>query len=601
MFTSLQSQGAKICYFSLNNEKEFVEMDKFSKKLNKYSDEKIEVLEFLTTGDSPEESFNKMLKSGVKCDGLVISGHHTGSFGGKNANGSLIVNFMEKLSCNEENKDFFNSIKALWLQGCRTLGVDKIEQYDSADFHTDRVGAVLELDHLTQSFSDLNTEFSSTLDQDNPLSSRYLRVFPRATTFGWTATAPGEKSKSEFSIPFHIANMAQLNDDRGKYFDNPVGSQISEESAFKYLQAIEDMLGKVLVGPRAGCISDQDSENSVQSWINHGNEAKGNQFAFNNPALNAYPSIFSTNDEFLKKAKELECYLKNSNSPDQISTVLDELLANEALIGYSFNSLYELIQRFKREGNIEGLVKIQDKLKNSEILQSFLMRKLASKELGIIRKIDYYAFWRDMTGNIVESVEDNIKAAYVKMVLKPLGDNDYSQRDYIQTLTKSLTVHNILDEETLTKVVDSDKANKYALGEVARVIQKSNHQIMNASELLTKISNSDKAGNITLRSAADAIGESKYPIEGASELLNKIVDSDKAKHFALNSVAKAIRYSKHPIKDASEILTKITNSDNAGEDGLAAAAAAKSALNSNRYRFKSYLRRLKTKAETFLD
>ena len=48
-------------------------MGKLTRKLNKYSKEKIEIQEFLTTGDNPEKAFEKMVNSGVKCDGLVIS------------------------------------------------------------------------------------------------------------------------------------------------------------------------------------------------------------------------------------------------------------------------------------------------------------------------------------------------------------------------------------------------------------------------------------------------------------------------------------------------------------------------------------------------
>ena len=66
---------------------------------------------------------------------------------------------MEELSCHPEHKQFFKNIKALWLQGCRTLGVGEITATDTADFHTQRVGAVLTEDHLEQSFMDLNVSF----------------------------------------------------------------------------------------------------------------------------------------------------------------------------------------------------------------------------------------------------------------------------------------------------------------------------------------------------------------------------------------------------------------------------------------------------------
>ena len=340
------SSAAKICYFSLNNEKEFHEMDKLVKKLNKHSKEKIEIQEFLTKGANAEVAFSKMVKSGVKCDGLVISGHHTGSFGGERASGGLSISFMEKLSCKKENKEFFNHIKALWLQGCRTLGVGKIETYESADFHTGRVGNVLAEDHLERSFADLNFEFSATLDQDNPLSSRYLRVFPRATAFGWTKTAPGKKSHSEFSIPFHIANMAHISEKR--YFDNPVSEKISVESAVKYLKAIENILGKDL---SRGCEISRNENSSVKAWINHGNKKKRYKYAYINSDLNAYESLFKTKDETLNRAKELECILKESKNPEDVLPYLDEILNNEKLIGYSFNSLYELMLRYIKDGN----------------------------------------------------------------------------------------------------------------------------------------------------------------------------------------------------------------------------------------------------------
>ena len=170
-------------------------MENLVYKLNSSSEETIQIQEFLTENGDPEEDFKKMVETKVQCDGLVISGHHTGSFGGKRAQGSLSLNFLEELSCEPETQEFFSHIKALWLQGCRTMGVGTIEAYEDPDYHTERVGAVLTEDHLEQSFFDLNIEFSATLDQDNPLSSRYLRIFPRATAFGWTKTAPGEKSR----------------------------------------------------------------------------------------------------------------------------------------------------------------------------------------------------------------------------------------------------------------------------------------------------------------------------------------------------------------------------------------------------------------------
>ena len=155
----------RICYFSLNNEKEFTETKKFAAKLNKFSPRKIIVTEYQNPDNNLEtnKSFQAMIDGGAVCDGLVISGHHSGSFGGKRAKGQLELDFMENLACDPKYKAWFERINALWLQGCRTLGIGAIasEEDDdddetSADFHTQRVGNVLEEDHLTQGFAELN-------------------------------------------------------------------------------------------------------------------------------------------------------------------------------------------------------------------------------------------------------------------------------------------------------------------------------------------------------------------------------------------------------------------------------------------------------------
>ena len=561
-FLTLPLQAARICYFSLNNVKEFKEMETFTKKLNKHSKIKIEVQEFVTKGDNAEDAFQKMVDSGVECDGLVISGHHTGSFGGANASSSLSIDFMEKLSCDPKNKKFFEKIKALWLQGCRTLGVGKIETYDTADFHTTRVGAVLEEDHLTQSFADLNMEFSATLDQDNPLSSRYLRVFPRATTFGWTKTAPGEKARSELSVPFHIAHIAHLNDDRKRYFEDPMQEDLSEETALKYSVAILDVLGKAQ-NQKQECEIQRDEEKLVNAWKEHGTPGDGNQYFFTNPDLNAYVSMLKSGSDQIKKAKELDCLLKTTKDPKVLLSVLDEVLKEDSLIGYNFNSIYEIIQRLMKSGEVESLVKVRQKLRDSSEMNQFLMKKLASNELGLLRRIDYYAFWKSMTNSSNGMIEKKIRDVYVEMMLKASRDDDYQARDFKDTLTQSLSKHGLVRGPELRLILKSPIADKYAITNVAYVIGNSNVPIEGASEMLKEIVKSPKADGYIYYDVAIAIGNSKVPIESASEMLKEIVKSPKAHGGALGSVAIAIGKSKAPIDGASEILKEIVKSPNA--------------------------------------
>ncbi len=568
LMSSFSAYSARICYFSLNHTKEFTEMEKFTKKLNKYSSIPIEVQEFVTTGSDAEESFKKMVASGVQCDGLVISGHHTGSFGGANAKSNLGIDFMEKLSCDPKNEKFFNSIKALWLQGCRTLGVGKIEANESADFHTGRVGNVLDEDNLTQSFADLNNEFSATLDQDNPLSSRYLRVFPRATTFGWTKTAPGVKAGSEFSIPFHIAHLAHLNDDRRIYFDDPI-KDLSLESAVMYSSAILDILGTK--GPQSSeCNIDRDEKKFVEAWKEHGTPNNGNKYFFNNPDLNAYASMFQSNNVLLKRAKEMDCLLKNIKDPEQLLSLVDEILSNDEAIGYNFNSIYELMQRLEKDGDVEALVKLRAKLTASQNLNQFLMRKLASQDLGILRRIDYYAFWKSMTNTPNSQIEKIIQNSYLKMMLTESKADDYAAIDFKFTLTKSLEKHKLLKRDVLKVIANSPKSDATALESVARsavklIDQQNNLKISEDIDLLKAIVRSPKSNRHALAFVADAVGIAltKAPVPDASDILKSITKSAEADHYALGTVAFAISISHHPIEGTSDILKTIARSPTA--------------------------------------
>ena len=446
-------------------------MDSFVKKLNDISPRKIEVVEYLDPSKLPEaeKSFENMVTSmsakGERCNGLVISGHHTGSFGGARAQDNLSIDFMEKLSCDPRYTDWFNGISALWLQGCRTLGAGKIESNDdlaSPDFHTQRVGALLEEDHLAQSFSQLNNEFSATLDQDNPLSSRYLRTFPRATVFGWTKTAPGEKSHSEYSVPYHIAHIAMLNDDRKDLFDNPIGEKLSVASATVYTQALVSVLS-AQAGPQCG-------DAAIRGWLSHG-KAKDGNMGYDNPDLNAFQALLSTEDKKLLQARIDDCILKTEKDPKKVLTTVDRILKNSISIGYGFNSLYELLQKLPESENEADLAlfeKLQNVLKSSSTLQDFLSRKLASPQVGLIRKIDYYAFYRDMTGSRIDSIERLIRSKSMEQLLiKSKKPDDFDLRDYKETLLDSLNKNDLINMDFILKLLDAPLCDLDLLKEIS--------------------------------------------------------------------------------------------------------------------------------------
>ena len=570
--------AANICYFSLNNEKEFVEAEKMTKQLNKVSSKKISVFEYQTEGGNPEESFKKMLESRQNCDGLVISGHHTGSFGGKRAQGELGIDFLERMSCEPRYQKFFSHIKGVWLQGCRTLGQkivgDEMNQENRADFHRERVGAVLEADHLEQGFAQLEMEFSDTLDQDNPLSSRYLRVFPRATVFGWTKTAPGERVGSELSLPYHLAHMGRLSDDRKKYFEDPSG-QMAEETALHYANTFLLFFDRDRLLP-APC-SDLYERMAMDAWFFHGQakkDADGNPLplSFMNPDLQAYSTMESRGNPLLGLAKELGCNLEREGlAYDELVGILDTILQDERLIGYNFNDLLGAIKKYEEAGGKEWR-QLQGYLQDSAFLKNFIGKKLWDPTVGTLRKIDYYAAARSLGLVSAEEqikIERAIKDSTFKVLTGAIGEQDYEQIDYIFTLVDSLGKHGMINTDEYVKLV-RDSKNKYIVERIADIFGYSRQPVEGLGKVFNSVIDSSRIDSDSLAKIANII--EYYPhgsIDGADKILERIVDSNKVDNYALLGVAYAIGNSSHgPMKGGGRILEKVILSNMMDEHTL---------------------------------
>ena len=600
-----------LCYFSLNNEKEYEVMEKLVTRLDKVSKEKIIIKEFQTKDDDPHNSFKQMLDSKTICNGLVISGHHTGSFGGERSQGKLDIDFIEEMSCQPQYADWFDNIRAVWLQGCRTMGV-KIEENEvdaseySADFNMDRVAAMLAQDYLEQSPEELNNEFSATLDQDNPLSSRYLRVFSNSTVFGWTKTAPGKEARSELSLPYHLAHTIRLTDDRKEYFTDPA-KNLTDEQATKYAVTLLGLLNRNTPSCYSCPISE---ETSVNAWLNHGQAHGAVPLSFQNPDLMAFSSLASSGNVLLHRAKELDCLLKQDLSEEQKLAILDEILQDERLLGYNFNAIWSLLQEQKKKGNFAFLDKLQKKLSESIILKHFLMRKLSSKELGILRKIDYYAFYRDMTNQREKDIEDIILSASLKMLIQKVKEDDYGRRDFQQTLFDSLIKNDLVGDkgeflnmlvnstesqfvlqkvakavgnleletskvgEMLQLIIEKANGNIYVFGEVTYVIGNSKFEIPKAGEMLQFMIDRANGESIVLGSVAGAIGNSKFEIPKAGEMLQLVIDQANGNAYVIDNVVYAIGYSKFEIPKAGENLQSIIDKAKGNTNVLESVASA---------------------------
>ena len=474
-----------LCYFSLNNEKEFVLAKRLMDRV-KSSNPKKEVIvkEYQTKATHPKDSFRKMVEENTSCDGLVISGHHTGSFGGSRSRGSLSIDFLETLSCETENQDWFLSVYSVWLQGCRTLGSSESREENLADFHTRRVGEVLEEDHLEQDIATLNDEFSTTLDDTNPLSHRYRRLFPQSKVYGWTQTAPGKRAQSEYSLLYHIAQLMKLNNNN-EFPLSPLEPNYKEEDLFHFEKVWEQLFTEN---------TDKGYFFPVKAWKNHG---KGGLYAFDNPDLNAYLPVFQygfegeDEKEFIL-IRKTNCSLKVDDFQNSFET-LESILNSERLIGYSFNSILILLERNFSPSEKESIINL---LRQSDELYNFLSLRLQSKRVGLMRKVKYLSWFyflysdekeaREFLETIKEEVFQSIKKVFTGEGYERI--RSYDLRDYRLELLEVLDVnHFSFGKEEIMEVLylgienENDKVSGESLEKALHLEKENDEDILKHS------------------------------------------------------------------------------------------------------------------------
>ena len=150
-----------------------------------------------------ERMIQEVAQAGDRCDGLVMSGHHTGDWYGKT--GHIKLKDMENLSCKPEYRKWFSNIKALWLDGCNTvtdnITSDTTKTPTTPDSETARVVGKEDSTDSINRWAVANTSqaYTASLDKNTPLSSRYLRMFPHTQIYGFNGAAPEGEDKGQWT------------------------------------------------------------------------------------------------------------------------------------------------------------------------------------------------------------------------------------------------------------------------------------------------------------------------------------------------------------------------------------------------------------------
>lgn len=549
-----EKKPATICFFALNNEDEFTALKNFTDKIQSKDNPQVQIIPIHSKGADPRESFRKMVEdvnnNKMKCDGLVISGHHTGAYAGNLANGSLDLGFIEELSC-DKNSKFFSNLKSVWLNGCRTLGDRIVTQSNGQDVSrraqdsTLAVAAQNQASGLQTSMAILDGQYSEVLDKDNPISDRYLRIFPRASVLGWDGTAPSELGKS--SILFHIAQLAMiLDEDKKQYFTHPEAGDLSEETAVSYLNALLLMLEREDYIPD-GC-PDRTQRKVVDAWKKHatGSCKDTKDVCMQNPYSDAFASTDLQNREGNERANQLGCELNSSTIDDaKRREVIEEILSSDLNIGVNYNNLINMLKT-ENKSSKDSLYSI---LRESEIFQKFLENKFnpeAGNSIAILTKLRYLKTYNNIYDSDFSSVQlDKI----VEETLATLNDYDRNKaflNEYKIEVLKSLVELDVDIYNRLIKKLKVNNKNK----EQVRILK------ANIISAMAKIPDSEKSRSYLRSVVSDSSSTHKETTQAANLLLRKYVNQQQYISEVFNVALNKVGANSNYISD----LYKITKS-----------------------------------------
>ena len=316
---------------------------------------------------------------------------------------------------------------------------------------------------------------------------------------------------------------------------------------------------------------------AIDAWLYHGQaktiDGRPLPFSFANSDLQAFPSLASSGNVFLQRAKELGCRLKKDISFSEVEELIDEILSNEYLLGYNFNSIWGLLKKYKEEGNFSLLDRLQKKLLASTTLNHFLMRKLTSPELGSLRKIEYYAFYRDVTGESIEAVEEQIKSSAYRALVAPVEWDDYERRNYNGFLYNSLVNNQLLTTEDYLELIENTE-NSFILSRIISTIRYGTTPIEGIPSLLKAVVGNEKATFPILANLTSfivhliVIENSEMIIKEVPSILKIIVAHENAYHDVFEDILVIIRSSKNSIGDILSLIKTMIDHKNADSQTL---------------------------------
>ncbi len=395
----------RLCFFALNGPEESERVKQNAKCIqvengstaecgdseqNQDAENALEIKEFYADSKdsrSVSQAFEEMTKT--RCDGLVISGYHAGYYTGnrtsqkRDAQGNrdpdsavLNLKFLEKLSClqgkgsGSDCRKWFDNIKYVHLHGSHTSGHQVLQTEGKSsvdDLALDRMKKYAPESWTRASAQYLNREYASTVDENNSLSGRYLKMFPSAQIYSWGAAPTIDQGSPETFIEHLKAVTAHADIAVNQLNEGPTAMDPSA------LEKILNILSSTELEPK--CVQ-------LTTWDFEGKEIN---------------SISAGGREREDKKRQAGCDFSSAvESKDGINiiTALDNVLKAGALHENLNRIFYALNDDSPLSSDVKNTIK--DKLKNHNSFQTALKAQALSKEIGVVKRADALYLYKEI-------------------------------------------------------------------------------------------------------------------------------------------------------------------------------------------------------------
>lgn len=384
----LKGATARLCYFSFNNPREYATTRRLVAHLNEHSPIHIDVVEFVQEDANIKKSLLAAMRSGQRCDGIILSGHHRGKFWGDRSSGSMKAGFLEEQSCTIEHAAWFAHVKAVWLEGCNTgrqnLMNPEIDPEDKIHGSPlNYIRAHLDYSDFEDSLDDITDDFDDNLNEDN-LAKEYMRIFPYATVMGWTDKSPGEKAGSHYSFPYFLAQIVRIVDEDPRFLQNPMRGKLSPDSARRYSEVLYSVLTRDPYGNNADgrpeVLANEDTY--IKAWRDHSNVKY--PFAFDNPSIAGYRSLVNNDNELLRQSTAMRCVMEqDDDSEETVGGTVSYLIRNKTLTPIASQLLLAIAQ---------GSPSLRGPIGESESLRNYLYHAKSSGQFTEFRRKEAESF-----------------------------------------------------------------------------------------------------------------------------------------------------------------------------------------------------------------